>query len=345
MGKGNTTTKADIKSLLSEKLSRHFGAVAEDATKAQIYKAVIMSVRDALTEKSATFKHAVKAQQKKRVYYMSMEFLIGRSLKNNLLNMGLEKQYRGALRDMGFDLDEIYEMEPDPGLGNGGLGRLAACFMDSLTTGNYPATGFSICYEYGLFRQKIIDGNQVETPDTWMQNGSTWLVPRTDKTFPVRFGGKVSEKWENGRLEIVHTDYDEVEAFPYDMMISGSDCDAVSNLRLWKASDMRNFNMKLFTQGQYMQAVEENTSAETLSRVLYPSDDHTEGKLLRLSQQYFLVSASLQNILSDHIAVYGTLSNLPDKVAIHINDTHPALCIPELMRLLMDIHSFSWETA
>lgn len=345
MGKGNTTTKADIKSLLSEKLSRHFGAVAEDATKAQIYKAVIMSVRDALTEKRATFKHAVKAQQKKRVYYMSMEFLIGRSLKNNLLNMGLEKQYRGALRDMGFDLDEIYEMEPDPGLGNGGLGRLAACFMDSLTTGNYPATGFSICYEYGLFRQKIIDGNQVETPDTWMQNGSTWLVPRTDKTFPVRFGGKVSEKWENGRLEIVHTDYDEVEAVPYDMMISGSDCDAVSNLRLWKASDMRNFNMKLFTQGQYMQAVEENTSAETLSRVLYPSDDHTEGKLLRLSQQYFLVSASLQNILSDHIAVYGTLSNLPDKVAIHINDTHPALCIPELMRLLMDIYSFSWETA
>ena len=345
MGKGNTTTKADIKSLLSEKLSRHFGAVAEDATKAQIYKAVIMSVRDALTEKRATFKHAVKAQQKKRVYYMSMEFLIGRSLKNNLLNMGLEKQYRGALRDMGFDLDEIYEMEPDPGLGNGGLGRLAACFMDSLTTGNYPATGFSICYEYGLFRQKIIDGNQVETPDTWMQNGSTWLVPRTDKTFPVRFGGKVSEKWENGRLEIVHTDYDEVEAVPYDMMISGSDCDAVSNLRLWKASDMRNFNMKLFTQGQYMQAVEENTSAETLSRVLYPSDAHTEGKLLRLSQQYFLVSASLQNILSDHIAVYGTLSNLPDKVAIHINDTHPALCIPELMRLLMDIYSFSWETA
>ena len=178
-----------------------------------------------------------------------------------------------------------------------------------------------------------------------MQNGSTWLVPRTDKTFPVRFGGKVSEKWENGRLEIVYTDYDEVEAVPYDMMISGSDCDAVSNLRLWKASDMRNFNMKLFTQGQYMQAVEENTSAETLSRVLYPSDDHTEGKLLRLSQQYFLVSASLQNILSDHIAVYGTLSNLPDKVAIHINDTHPALCIPELMRLLMDIYSFSWETA
>ena len=345
MGKTNTTTKADIKTLLSEKLSRHFGAVAEDATKAQIYKAVIMSVRDVLTEKRAKFKHAVKAQQKKRVYYMSMEFLIGRSLKNNLLNMGLEKQYRGALRDMGFDLDEIYEMEPDPGLGNGGLGRLAACFMDSLTTGNYPATGFSICYEYGLFRQKIIDGNQVETPDTWMQNGSTWLVPRTDKTFPVRFGGKVSEKWENGRLEIVYTDYDEVEAVPYDMMISGSDCDAVSNLRLWKASDMRNFNMKLFTQGQYMQAVEENTSAETLSRVLYPSDDHTEGKLLRLSQQYFLVSASLQNILSDHIAVYGTLSNLPDKVAIHINDTHPALCIPELMRLLMDIYSFSWETA
>lgn len=338
-------TKTEVKELLSGKLSRHFGAVAEDATKNQIYKAVILSVRDMLTEKRAAFKHTVKTQKKKRVYYMCMEFLIGRSLKNNLQNLGIEKQYREALAGMGFDLDEIYSLEPDPGLGNGGLGRLAACFMDSLTTGDYPATGFSICYEYGLFRQKIIDGNQVETPDAWMQGGDTWLVPRTDKTFSVRFGGKISEKWDNGRLEIINTDYDEVEAVPYDMMISGSNCNAVSNLRLWRASDVRNFNMKLFTQGQYMQAVQENTTAETLSRVLYPSDDHTEGKLLRLSQQYFLVSASLQNIVADHIAVYGTLSNFSDKVAIHINDTHPALCIPELMRILMDIYSYSWEAA
>lgn len=338
-------TKKEVRELLEGKLSRHFGATSEDATKNQIYKAVLLSVRDMLTDKRSRFKREVKMQKKKRVYYMCMEFLIGRSLRNNLQNLGIEKQYRSALADMGFDLDEIFELEPDPGLGNGGLGRLAACFMDSLTTGNYPATGFSLCYEYGLFRQRIIDGNQIETPDEWMRGGDTWLVPRTDKTFTVRFGGSISEKWDNGRLEIVNTDCDEVEAVPYDMMISGYNCDAVSNLRLWKARDVSNFNMKLFTQGQYMQAVEENTSAETLTRVLYPSDDHVEGKILRLSQQYFLVSASLQNIVADHIAVYGTLANLPDKVSIHINDTHPALCVPELMRILMDIYSFSWESA
>lgn len=338
-------TKKDVQSLLAGKLSRHFGTVPEDATKTQIYKAVILSVRDMLTDKRSAFKQNAKMQKKKRVYYMSMEFLIGRSLRNNLQNLGLEDQYRSVLKDMGFDLDEIYSLEPDPGLGNGGLGRLAACFMDSLTTGNYSATGFSLCYEYGLFRQKIVDGNQVEAPDNWMPGGDTWLVPRTDKTFTVKFGGRVSEKWENGRLETILTDYDEVEAVPYDMMISGYKCDTVSNLRLWRARDVRDFNMKLFTQGQYMQAVESNTSAETLTRVLYPADDHAEGKILRLSQQYFLVSASLQNIIADHISAFGTLSNLSDKVAIHINDTHPALCIPELMRILMDIYSFSWESA
>nr|MCR5458126.1 glycogen/starch/alpha-glucan phosphorylase [Clostridiales bacterium] len=270
---------------------------------------------------------------------------IGRSLKNNLQNLGLENTFRDALKDMGYDIDEIYAAEPDPGLGNGGLGRLAACLMDSLTTGNYPATGFSLCYEYGIFKQKIVDGNQVETPDNWLPMGETWLIPRTDKTFPVRFGGRIEEDWSNGRLEIKNVDYTEVEAVPYDMMISGYDCDAVNNLRLWKAHDLKNFNMKLFTQGEYMKAVEENTFAETLTRVLYPSDDHTEGKILRLSQQYFLVSASIQNILADHIHVYGTLSNLPDKVSIHINDTHPALVIPELMRILLDQYSYSWETA
>ncbi|MBQ9511214.1 MAG: glycogen/starch/alpha-glucan phosphorylase [Clostridia bacterium] len=342
----NTTiTQSDIHNILAGKLSRHFGTTCEDATKNQIYKAVLLSVRDMLTDKRSVFKRKVKKQHKKRVYYMCMEFLIGRSLKNNLQNLGIEQQFRSALSEMGFDLDEIYAHEPDPGLGNGGLGRLAACFMDSLTTSNYPATGFSLCYEYGFFHQRIVDGNQVETPDTWMQTGDTWLVPRTDKTFSVKFGGKISEKWDNGRLEIINTDYDEVEAVPYDMMISGYDSEAVSNLRLWKARDLSNFNMKLFTQGQYMQAVQNNTLAETLTRVLYPSDDHEEGKILRLSQQYFLVSASLQNIIADHISVYGTLSNLPEKVAIHINDTHPALCIPELMRILMDIYSFSWESA
>lgn len=335
----------EISASIESKLSRYFGVSPEEASNAQMYKAVILTVRDALTSKRSVFRHTVKKEKKKRVYYLCMEFLIGKSLRNNLMNLGIDNEYREVLKSMGFDLDELYDIERDPGLGNGGLGRLAACFMDSLTTLDYPATGFSLCYEYGLFKQKIVDGSQVEMPDVWMPSGESWLVPRNDKTFTVRFGGKVSERWENNHLNIIHTDYEEVQAVPYDMMISGKDSFAVNNLRLWRAHDMTNFNMNLFTQGQYMQAVQENTNAETLTKLLYPSDEHMEGKILRLSQQYFLVSASLQNIVADHLSVYGTLSNFAEKNSIHINDTHPALCIPELMRIFMDVYSFSWESA
>ena len=296
---GNTIEKTDVREALDSKLSRYFGVGADEATKAQVYKAVILTVKDILTNKRSAYRHDMKKQQAKRVYYLCMEFLIGRSLKNNLGNLGLTSAYAEALSDMGYNLEDFYEMEPDPGLGNGGLGRLAACFMDSLATLDYPATGFSLCYEYGLFKQKIIDGNQVEMPDVWMPGGDGWLVPRTDKTFSVRFGGRIIENWNEGHCTITHVDYDEVQAVPYDMMISGSDSKAVNNLRLWRAHDITNFNMKLFTQGQYMQAVEQNTNAETLTKVLYPSDDHMEGKILRLSQQYFLVSASLQNIIAE----------------------------------------------
>ena len=336
---------SQVKSILEQRLARTFGTKAEKATKDQMYRAVILSVRDILTQKRGEFAHAFKERKEKRVYYLCMEFLIGRSLKNNLRNLGIADEYAQALKDLGYDINEIYEMEPDPGLGNGGLGRLAACFMDSLTTLDYPATGFSLCYEYGLFKQKIIDGNQVELPDVWMPHGEDWLVPRADRTFSVRFGGKIEEKWVNGHLDITHTDYDEVQAVAYDMMISGSDSFGVNNLRLWKAQDVKNFNMKLFTQGQYMQAMRENTEAAALTKVLYPSDDHYEGKMLRLSQQYFLVSASLQNIIANHLASFGTLSNFADKVAIHINDTHPALVIPEMMRIFTDTYSYSWESA
>lgn len=335
----------EISASIESKLSRYFGVSPEEASNAQMYKAVILTVRDALTSKRSVFRHTVKKEKKKRVYYLCMEFLIGKSLRNNLMNLGIDNEYREVLKSMGFDLDELYDIERDPGLGNGGLGRLAACFMDSLTTLDYPATGFSLCYEYGLFKQKIVDGSQVEMPDVWMPSGESWLVPRNDKTFTVRFGGRVSERWENNHLNIIHTDYEEVQAVPYDMMISGRDSFAVNNLRLWRAHDMTNFNMNLFTQGQYMQAVQENTNAETLTKLLYPSDEHMEGKILRLSQQYFLVSASLQNIVADHLSVYGTLSNFAEKNSIHINDTHPALCIPELMRIFMDVYSFSWESA
>ena len=330
---------------LTSKLSRYFAVSPEEATKEQIYKATVLSVRDILAQKSKAFGSEVKKKQLKRVYYLCMEFLIGRSLKNDLCNLGLADDYRTALKTLGFSLDDIYEQEADPGLGNGGLGRLAACFMDSLSSMDYPARGFSICYEYGLFKQRIVDGEQLELPDIWLPSGETWLVPRQDKTVHVRFGGRVEEVWNNNHLEIHHVDYDEVEAVPYDMFISGADSRAVSVLRLWRARDSRNFDMEAFSQGQYVKAVEENTLAEAISKVLYPADNHTEGKLLRLSQQYFLVCASLQNIINNHLEVYHTLDNLPDKVAIHINDTHPALTIPELMRVLMDNFNYSWEKA
>ena len=334
-----------IKENIEKKLSRYFGCTPAEASDEQMYKAVAITVKDILTEKRGKFKREVNEAGAKRVYYMCMEFLLGRSLKNNLCNLGLDKEYAKALEALGFSIEELYECEPDAGLGNGGLGRLAACFMDSLSSLDYPATGFSICYEYGLFHQMIVNGMQVELPDVWLPGGEVWLVPRTDRTFIVRFGGRINEKWTNGHLEVSYEDCDEIEAVPYDMMISGSDSEAVSQLRLWRARDTQNFNMGLFTQGQYAKAVEESTNAETISKVLYPSDNHTEGKLLRLSQQYFLVSASVQSILRDHMAVYATLDNLEEKVAIHINDTHPALCIPELMRILIDDYFYSWEAA
>jgi len=340
-----TPNTQQVKETIEAKLSRYFGCVPKDATREQMYKAAVMTAKDILTSKRGDFKHEVNDKGAKRVYYMSIEFLLGRSLKTNLHNLGLAEAYRQALADMGFDLDDLYECEPDAGLGNGGLGRLAACFMDSLSSLDYPATGFSICYEYGLFKQMIVDGMQVELPDVWLPGGEVWLVPRTDRVYQVKMGGHVVEEWKNGRLEVRYEDAEVVEAVPYDMMISGADSRAVSQLRLWRARNVNTFNMGLFTQGQYMRALEESTNAEIISKVLYPSDNHTEGKLLRLSQQYFMVSASCQSIIRDHMAVYGTLDNLPDKVAIHINDTHPALCIPELMRILIDEYVFPWEKA
>ena len=346
--KAKETVKSNMPTLkedLESKLKRYYGIQPSEASYDQMYRSVVLSVKDILMRKRADQHNKLKETKSKRVYYMCMEFLIGRSLKTNLCNLGLDGEYRKILSDYGFDLDKIYDKESDAGLGNGGLGRLAACFMDSLTSLGYSATGFSICYEYGLFRQKIVDGVQVELPDIWLPEGECWLVPRSDKAYNVRFGGKIVEKWENGKLNIVHENYDEVRALPYDMMISGADTEACNYLRLWRAYSTTNFNMSLFSQGQYVKAMEQNTNTEIISKVLYPSDNHNEGKLLRLSQQYFLCSASLQSIIADHLAAYGSLENFADKVAIHLNDTHPALCVPELMRILMDIYSYSWESA
>ncbi|MBQ6788713.1 MAG: glycogen/starch/alpha-glucan phosphorylase [Clostridia bacterium] len=340
-----TVDKAQVKASIEGKLIRYFGVEPDEASPEQMYKAVVYSVKDILQQKRGEFRERTKKAKGKKIYYLCMEFLVGRTLKNALMNLGVEDEYRAVLEEMGHDLNVAYDSDPDLGLGNGGLGRLAACFMDSLTTLDYAATGFSICYEYGFFKQKLLDGNQIELPDMWMEKGEAWLNPRNDKSFTVRFGGNVKENWEGEKCDIIYENYQEVKALPYDLLISGSGTDAVNNLRLWKAVDTTTFNMSLISQGQYVKAMQETSNAEIISKVLYPSDDHDEGKLLRLSQQYFLVSASLQNIIADHLAAYGTLSNFADKVAIHINDTHPALCVPELMRILIDTYSYTWNDA
>ncbi len=337
--------QSSVNEALLNKLSRYFGTAPEEATPQQMYQAVVLSVRDLLGSRNRKLLQKTKEQSAKQVFYLCMEFLMGRTLKLHLCNLGLEEFYRRALETYGFSLTEIYEMEPDPGLGNGGLGRLAACFLDALTSQDYPAKGFSILYEYGLFKQRVVDGEQLELPDIWLPDGNCWLVPRQDEKVIVRFGGTVREEWQDGYCNVVLEGCDEVEAVPYDMFVTGGGTDTVNTLRLWKSRDRDHFDMQAFSQGQYIKALEESTMAETISKVLYPADNHHEGKLLRLSQQYFLVSASLQNIVSNHLTQYKTLENLPDRVAIHINDTHPALAIPELMRILMDQHHFSWEHA
>ena len=338
-------TNKEIKNNIEEKLNRYFGVNFKDASKEQLYKAVSMTVLDILLEEKRQFNKKMKQQQKKRVYYLCMEFLVGRSLKTNLYNLGIVEQYKKTLADENIDLDELYELEPDAGLGNGGLGRLAACFMDSLASLNYPAMGFSLRYEYGLFRQKIVDGWQTEMPDVWLPGGEVWLVPRSDRVLKVRFGGWVTEKFENGKMKVEYHDDSVIEAMPYDLLISGGGSDIVTTLRLWQSRAISTFDMKSFSQGDYFKAMEKASQAEVITKVLYPSDDHSQGKTLRLKQQYFLVSASVQNIINDHLKRYGDIHTLPTKAAIHINDTHPALCIPEMMRILMDDLELGWDEA
>jgi len=340
----NLTATEAVKAI-SDKLTRYFAADFEAATEEQIYKAVAMAVRDILLRRKNDYNAKVRAEGGKRVYYLCMEFLLGRSLKNNLHNLGIESVIRDALGQNNFNLDRIYEQEADAGLGNGGLGRLAACYMDSLASCGYPATGFTLKYEYGLFKQRIVENQQVELPDVWLDSGEFWLVPRSDKTFRIHIGGKAIEDWSSGSLRINYVGSDIIEAVPYDMMISGADSEAVAVLRLWSARSGAEFDMRSFASGEYADVLKSNTQAEVIGKVLYPADDHYAGKSLRLTQQYFLVSASLQNIVKDHLKYYPSLDNLPDKAAIHINDTHPALCVPELMRILTDEYFYPWEKA
>ena len=341
----NTITATQIEQLVTLETKRIFGVKPEDATEKQIYKALCLVVRDILTEKRVIYKKARQSQGAKQVYYMSMEFLLGRSLKNHLYNLGMLDKAREAISSLGFNIDPLMDIEPDAGLGNGGLGRLAAAYMDGLTSLNYSATGFSIKYEYGIFEQKIVDGWQTELPDRWLDNGDVWLAPRVDDTFEVKFGGYVEEEWTESGLKIKQVNCSTVLAVPYDMHVSGYDALAVNTLRLWSAKAPEDFDMSLFSRGEYVKALENKAMAETLSKVLYPADDHYEGKSLRLKQQYFFVSASIQSIIKKHLKYNASLDNLGDKISIHINDTHPALCIPELMRILLDEYGYSWDKA
>lgn len=331
------------KKLISEKLSHFFGVSTIDATDEQYYKAVAMIVRDMLSKENSEFREAAQKQDAKQVYYLCMEFLMGRSLRNNIYNLGLCHIFEEALRSFDVSLEKLYEQEPDAGLGNGGLGRLAACYLDGLATQGFASMGYSIRYEAGIFKQKLVDGWQTELPDFWLPGGDVWLVPREERSVQIKYDGHIEESWNGEYHQVEQKNCSTVTAIPYDMYVSGKG-KGVSRLRLWAASDP-NFDMCMFNQGDYIRAMEQKAMAEAISKVLYPSDNHPEGKSLRLRQQYFLVSATIQDIIRRHLARFGTLDNLGDKIVIHVNDTHPTLAIPELMRIMLDECGYEWDAA
>lgn len=339
-----SSTKKELKSNLESKLVNVLGADPKSAPDEFYYKALSMVVVDILREKRRKFTVNAKSNGKKQIYYLCMEFLMGRSLKNSLYNLELVEDVREVLSGYGVTLEKLYEYESDAGLGNGGLGRLGACFLDALATQDYPAMGYSICYEYGIFRQKIVDGWQTELPDYWLPGGEVWLSAHPEKSVDVRFGGEVEEFWDNNYHHINYKNYTTVTAVPYDMYVSGHNSKGISRLRLWKAT-ASGLDMESFNRGDYIAALGANSMAEVISKVLYPNDNHMEGKSLRLRQQYFMVAASVGDIVNRHMATYGTLDNLAEKVAIHINDTHPTLAIPELMRILLDDCGYNWDVA
>ncbi len=339
-----TSKEEALKKEIIGKVSRHFGKTIEEATPSMIFTACALLARDEIMEKWSKSHAYVKQHGNKKLYYLSFEFLMGRLFTTNVLNLLQTEQYTNALASLGYNISDIAELEKDAGLGNGGLGRLAACFIDSLTTMDLPAYGCTIRYEYGLFKQKIVDGYQVEMPDSWLENGNVWEIPRPEEAVEVKFGGQVHENWYDGKCHFTYENEYTILAVPYDMPLCGYDSKIINKLRLWSAKSVNQLNMTEFNSGNYTRAVEEKQLAEVISKVLYPEDNHDGGKELRLKQQYFLVSATLQWILREFKDRNGSdWSKLPEKVVLHINDTHPTLVIPELMRLLMDNEGLSWE--
>ena len=340
-----TYNKEKLKEAIVQKLRLNYGCTEQQATDGEMMKACAMVLRDIMAERGVQTREETVREEKRKVHYLSLEFLMGRSLMKNAFNLELLDELTAAIDELGFKAADIFDMEPDAGLGNGGLGRLAACYLDSMTTLEIPAAGYSICYELGIFKQKIVEGQQVELPDDWMQLGDAWLLPKLQEAEEVHFGGKVRTRWDNGHLMVVHEDYTRVLAIPCDMEIAGYDTDHVNTLRLWQARSPKPIDMKLFSEGQYLHAAEERAMADAISQVLYPEDNHYEGKSLRLKQQYFFVSATIQSITRKHIQQYGTLKNFHEKNVIQINDTHPTLVIPELLRILVDDAGMDWDEA
>ena len=337
-------TSKEFGKILQDKLTSEYGVELNVASNQQIYRSLALICRQMMSENHKKFQSKAIGTGTKQVYYLCMEFLMGRSLKTSLLNLGLDDVAKKALSDADINIDSIFEEEPDAGLGNGGLGRLAACYLDGMATTGICGTGYSILYEYGIFKQKIVDGWQTELPDNWLPGGGAWLVPVPDQAIEVHFDGQINEYWEDNYHHLEHVNYTTVNAVPYDMYVSGYDSKGVSKLRLWSAESM-SFDMNSFNTGDYAKAMGANNIAHAISKVLYPNDNHLEGKALRLRQQYFMCAASVGDIVMRHMNVYGTLENFHEKVAIHINDTHPTLAIPELMRILLDECGYGWEQA
>lgn len=330
-----------LKHSIAYKLMFIVGKDPSIATQHDWLNATLFAVRDRMVERWLRSNRAQLSQDVRQVYYLSMEFLLGRTLSNALLSMGIYEDIEQALDEMGLNLSELLQEENDPGLGNGGLGRLAACFLDSLATLALPGRGYGIRYEYGMFSQKIVNGQQMESPDNWLEYGNAWEFPRHNTRYKVRFGGRIQQ--EGSKTRWLETE--EILACAYDQIIPGFDTDATNTLRLWSAQASNEINLGKFNQGDYFAAVEDKNHSENVSRVLYPDDSTYSGRELRLRQEYFLVSATVQDILNRHWAMHQTFDNLADKIAIHLNDTHPVLSIPEMMRLLIDEHKFSWMDA
>lgn len=341
--------KGDAESLKLAILNHLRSTLALDqytATRRDLFQATAYAVRDQLVGRWMTTQQRYYNTDAKRVYYLSMEFLIGRTLENSLVSLDLLENCRKALHDLGFDLNSLIEMEADAGLGNGGLGRLAACFLDSMATLNIPGYGYGIRYDYGIFTQKIVDGYQIETPDNWLRYGNPWEICRTEYLYPINFYGRVVEYTDaRGKLHCQWVNTQEVMAMAYDTPVCGYNNDTVNTLRLWQAKSPRGFDLSYFNHGDYIRAIEDIALTENISKVLYPNDKIFEGKELRLKQEYFLVSATIQDIIRRYNKAHIHLDALPDKVAIQLNDTHPALAIAEMMYILVDREELSWDKA